>query len=162
VEQTGNGVGPGAPSPERVAELVRSLASVMRQSDVTELDLEMGSVVVRLRRPVQELAAVAPSEAVSTAAPQPLTTSLDHIITAPMIGTFYIAPTPGAPPFVTEGDEVHSGQTIGIIEAMKIMNEITADRSGVVEALLVGNGEPVEYGSPLMRLSIGAGSGERP
>jgi acetyl-CoA carboxylase biotin carboxyl carrier protein len=58
---------------------------------------------------------------------------------------------------VTEGDVVYVGQTIGIIEAMKIMNEITADRSGVVEAILVGNGQPVEYGSPLMRLGVGRG-----
>ena len=160
MEPTGNGVEPGAPSPERVAELVRSLAVVMRQSDVTELDLEMGSVVVRLRRPVQEMASAAPVEAASGVTPQPQTTTLEHIITAPMIGTYYSAPTPGAPPFVTVGDEVQSGQTIGIIEAMKIMNEITADRSGVVDAVLAGNGQAVEYGSPLMRLSIG--SGDRP
>ena len=77
------------------------------------------------------------------------------LITAPMIGTFYAAATPGAPPFVVEGDEVYIGQTIGIIEAMKIMNEIAADRTGVVEAVLVSNGQPVEYGSPLMRLGAG-------
>jgi acetyl-CoA carboxylase biotin carboxyl carrier protein len=77
------------------------------------------------------------------------------LITAPMIGTFYAAATPGAQPFVAEGDEVYVGQTIGIIEAMKIMNEISADRAGVVEAILVGNGQPVEYGSPLMRLAAG-------
>jgi acetyl-CoA carboxylase biotin carboxyl carrier protein len=77
------------------------------------------------------------------------------LITAPMIGTFYAAATPGAQPFVVEGDEVYVGQTIGIIEAMKIMNEIAADRAGVVEAILVGNGQPVEYGSPLMRLGVG-------
>jgi len=69
-----------------------------------------------------------------------------------MIGTFYTSATPGAPPFVTEGDEVYVGQTIGIIEAMKIMNEIAAEGTGLVEAVLVGNGQPVEYGSPLMRL----------
>ena len=81
------------------------------------------------------------------------------LITAPMIGTFYAGATPGAQPFVAEGDHVYVGQTIGIIEAMKIMNEIAADRAGVVEAILVGNGQPVEYGSPLMRL--GAGRSDR-
>jgi acetyl-CoA carboxylase biotin carboxyl carrier protein len=70
-----------------------------------------------------------------------------------MIGTFYASPTPGAPPFVSEGDEVLAGQTIGIIEAMKIMNEIASDRSGMVDEILVSNGQPVEYGSPLMRLA---------
>ena len=73
-------------------------------------------------------------------------------ITAPMIGIFYASPTPGTPPFVSEGDVVELGQTIGVIEAMKIMNEIAADRSGLVDAVLVASGQPVEYGSPLFRL----------
>jgi acetyl-CoA carboxylase biotin carboxyl carrier protein len=77
------------------------------------------------------------------------------LIKAPMIGTFYSSPTPGAPPFVEVGEEVAIGQVIGIIEAMKIMNEIVADRDGVVRELLVANGQPVEYGSPLLRLAAG-------
>jgi acetyl-CoA carboxylase biotin carboxyl carrier protein len=137
---------------------VQSLATVMRQSSITELDLDLGDVSLRLRRPTsnhdgseirlenQPLAA--------TEADLP-----EILITAPMIGTFYAAATPGAQPFVAEGDDVYVGQTIGIIEAMKIMNEIAADRAGVVEAILVGNGQPVEYGSPLMRL--GAGRSDR-
>jgi acetyl-CoA carboxylase biotin carboxyl carrier protein len=141
-------------APEQVADLVQSLAAVMRQSSITELDLDLGDVSVRLRRPTPEhdsgemrsdnqpLAAIEPSPP-------------EILITAPMIGTFYAAATPGAQPFVTEGDEVYVGQTIGIIEAMKIMNEIAADRAGVVEAVLVGNGQPVEYGSPLLRLGTG-------
>jgi len=145
---------PVNPAPERVADLVQSLAAVMRQSSITELDLDLGDVSVRLRRPTSnhdggemrlENQLLAPTE-------------LDPpevLITAPMIGTFYAAATPGAQPFVAEGDEVYVGQTIGIIEAMKIMNEIAADRAGVVEAILAGNGQPVEYGSPLMRLGVG-------
>ena len=78
--------------------------------------------------------------------------SPEHVITAPMIGTFYASPSPGDPPFVEVGDPIEVGLVIGIIEAMKIMNEITADRSGVVSAVLVGNAQPVEYGSPLLRL----------
>jgi acetyl-CoA carboxylase biotin carboxyl carrier protein len=150
-----SGAEPGPPDPERVANLVQSLATVMRQSSITELDLDLGDVSVRLRRPAsdhngggdlrQEYQPLAPSEP-----------DLPEIlITAPMIGTFYTAATPGAQPFVVEGDQVYVGQTIGIIEAMKIMNEIAADRAGVVEAILVGNGQPVEYGSPLMRLGVG-------
>jgi acetyl-CoA carboxylase biotin carboxyl carrier protein len=142
------------PAPEQVADLVQSLAAVMRQSSITELDLDLGDVSVRLRRPSSnddggetrlENGSLAPTE------PDPP----EVWITAPMIGTFYAAATPGAQPFVAEGDEVYVGQTIGIIEAMKIMNEIAADRAGIVEAILVGNGQPVEYGSPLMRLAAG-------
>jgi acetyl-CoA carboxylase biotin carboxyl carrier protein len=145
----------GAPSPERVAELVRSLASVMRQSEVTELDLDLGELSLRLRRPTRQLA----EENDLTSEPgnrSPHADALDHVITAPMIGTFYASPTPGAAAFVTAGDHVAAGQTIGIIEAMKIMNEISADRAGVVEAVYVSNGQPVEYGSPLMSLSLPA------
>jgi acetyl-CoA carboxylase biotin carboxyl carrier protein len=145
---------PAAPDPERVADLVQSLATVMRQSAITELDLDLGDVSVRLRRPAPdhdggELRLDNQSPVLSEPDPPEI------LITAPMIGTFYAAATPGAQPFVVEGDEVYVGQTIGIIEAMKIMNEIAADRAGVVEAILVGNGQPVEYGSPLMRLGVG-------
>ncbi|MGH2615862.1 MAG: acetyl-CoA carboxylase biotin carboxyl carrier protein, partial [Thermomicrobiales bacterium] len=114
----------------------------------------MGSVSVRLRRPAFD--AELEGEIVTglgNDTPQG-SVAAGHVITAPMIGTFYTAPTPGALPFVREGDEVVVGQTIGIIEAMKIMNEITADRTGTVAGLLVGNGQPVEYGSPLMRLAL--------
>ena len=144
----------GPPDPERVADLVQSLAAVMRQSSITELDLDLGDVSLRLRRPASDH-----DGGEMRLDNQPLatteTSSPEILITAPMIGTFYAAPTPGAQPFVVEGDDVYVGQTIGIIEAMKIMNEIAADRAGVVEAILVGNGQPVEYGSPLMRLGIG-------
>ena len=73
-----------------------------------------------------------------------------------MIGTWYSASAPGEPAFVQIGDEVESGQVIGIIEAMKIMNEITADKSGVVVEIMVENAEAVEYGSPLVRISSSA------
>ena len=76
-----------------------------------------------------------------------------HVIRAPMIGTFYTAPAPNEPPFVQPGDVVEEGQTIGIIEAMKIMNEIAADRAGTVVELLAQNAQTVEYGSPLIRLA---------
>ena len=154
-----SGADPVPPAPERIADLVQSLATVMRQSSITELDLELGDVSLRLRRPTAdrdgggEMRLDNQPLAVMDAVPPEI------LITAPMIGTFYAAATPGSQPFVAEGDEVYVGQTIGIIEAMKIMNEIAADRAGVVEAILVGNGQPVEYGSPLMRL--GAGRSDR-
>jgi acetyl-CoA carboxylase biotin carboxyl carrier protein len=74
------------------------------------------------------------------------------VITAPIIGTFYTSPAPGEEPFVHIGDLISAGQTVGIIEAMKIMNEITAERGGTVMEFLAENGQAVEYGSPLMRL----------
>jgi acetyl-CoA carboxylase biotin carboxyl carrier protein len=153
-----SGSEPGPADPEQVADLVQSLATVMRQSSITELDLDLGDVSVRLRRPAPDHDGGEmrlDNQPVATTE----STSPEILITAPMIGTFYAASTPGAQPFVVEGDEVYVGQTIGIIEAMKIMNEIAADRAGVVEAILVGNGQPVEYGSPLMRL--GAGRSDR-
>ena len=75
-----------------------------------------------------------------------------HLITAPMIGTFYAAPAPGEPPFVSVGDTVEPGQTIAIIEAMKIMNEIQSDRAGAIDEVLAQNGQGVEFGQPLFRL----------
>jgi acetyl-CoA carboxylase biotin carboxyl carrier protein len=141
-------------APERVADLVQSLAAVMRQSSITELDLDLGDVSLRLRRPTSDHDGGEmrlENQSLTSTKPDPP----EVLITAPMIGTFYAAATPGAQPFVAEGDEIYIGQTIGIIEAMKIMNEIAADRAGVVEAILVGNGQPVEYGSPLMRLAVG-------
>ena len=131
----------------------------MRQSSITELDVDLGEVSVRLRRPAPDHDGGGEPRQENQS---PAATELDPpeiLITAPMIGTFYAAATPGAQPFVVDCDEVYVGQTIGIIEAMKIMNEIAADRAGTVEAILVGNGQPVEYGSPLMRL--GAGRSDR-
>jgi acetyl-CoA carboxylase biotin carboxyl carrier protein len=72
-----------------------------------------------------------------------------HVVTSPMVGTFYRAPSPGAEPFVQVGDTVKEGQTICIIEAMKLLNEIESDKSGVVKEILVDNGQAVEYGQPL-------------
>ena len=147
-----NGSEPVPPAPERVADLVQSLAAVMRQSSITELDLDLGDVSVRLRRPMSnDDAGDSRPESQASAPTEPAPPEI--MITAPMIGTFYAAASPGGQPFVTVGDEVYVGQTIGIIEAMKIMNEIASDRAGVVEAILAGNGQPVEYGSPLMRLA---------
>jgi acetyl-CoA carboxylase biotin carboxyl carrier protein len=149
-----NGPEPVPPAPEQVADLVQSLAAVMRQSSITELDLDLGDVSVRLRRPTSNHDGA--ETRLETDSPAPAKPDPPEVlITAPMIGTFYAAATPGAQPFVAEGDEVYVGQTIGIIEAMKIMNEIAADRAGIVEEILVGNGQPVEYGSPLMRLAAG-------
>ena len=144
------------PASGEVESLVRSLVGVMRSGGITELDLAFGAVSIRLRG-----TGVASGAAPTLAAPLSIDTvegddgDREYLIKAPMIGTFYSSPTPGAPPFVEVGEEVAIGQVIGIIEAMKIMNEIVADRDGVVRELLVANGQPVEYGSPLLRLAAG-------
>lgn len=154
----GNGSGEDHQFAAGIADLVGSLATVMQQAAVTELDVDLGGVTIRLRRPAaaaDEHSSPPTITAARPAAEEP--SPAQHVIAAPMIGTYYSAPTPGAPPFVRVGDRVEVGQTIGIIEAMKIMNEIAADRSGFVETILVDNGQPVEYGSALITLTVGRG-----
>jgi len=88
--------------------------------------------------------------AAAAAAPGPLRAGAgEHIVTAPMVGTYYSAPSPGAKNFVEIGDEVELGQVMCIIEAMKMMNQIESEKAGTVQAILVKNGEPVEFGQPL-------------
>jgi acetyl-CoA carboxylase biotin carboxyl carrier protein len=139
-----------SPSPERVADLVRALAGVMQQDSVTELDLELGALTLRLRRAVDAPVHATTPVVANVEAALPIAPG--HVVSAPMVGTFYSSPTPSSPAFVAVGDYVVAGQTIGIIEAMKIMNEITTDRSGVVVEFLADNAQPVEYVSPLIRV----------
>ena len=131
---------------------VKALIEMMARGGVADLSLETASVKLRLRsRQPAGVVARTPVEDAGVIAP--LAEEADAIvIPAPMIGTFYRAPKPGEPPFVEIGDVVEVGQTIGIIEAMKIMNEIAAEASGVVAEILVGNGQAVEFGQPLLRL----------
>lgn len=138
---------------------VRELISLMGKGGITELDLSTGEVSIRLRGGAGSNGTALPSPLQATFADDPAAPESPegHIVTAPMIGTYYSAPSPGDAPFVQIGDEVEVGQAIGIIEAMKIMNEIIADRSGVVLDVLVENAQPVEYGSPLLRLGEQAG-----
>jgi acetyl-CoA carboxylase biotin carboxyl carrier protein len=83
------------------------------------------------------------------AAPEAAQVPSGHVVTSPMVGTFYRAPSPGAAPFVNVGDTVKEGQTVCIIEAMKLLNEIECDKAGVIKEILVENGQAVEYGQPL-------------
>jgi acetyl-CoA carboxylase biotin carboxyl carrier protein len=102
-------------------------------------------------------ASPAQAASVSPQAPAPAAetpTALEgHIVKSPMVGTFYRAGAPGAKPFVEVGDTVKVGQTVCVIEAMKLMNEIEADKDGVIKAIMVENGQPVEYGEPLMMIA---------
>ncbi|MFM9105920.1 MAG: acetyl-CoA carboxylase biotin carboxyl carrier protein [Chloroflexota bacterium] len=145
------------PDPSEIEHLVRALIGMMREGGMTEMDLGFGDVSVRLRGGAAGAATAPTIPAHPAAAPEPLAAPADSAIAAPMIGTFYASPSPGAPAFVEVGDTIAAGQIIGIIEAMKIMNEIPADRGGVVTELVAANGQPVEYGSPLIRIRPGDG-----
>jgi acetyl-CoA carboxylase biotin carboxyl carrier protein len=117
--------------------------------------LSPSAVPVAVSPPQAVAAAGAPVAAAPAAAPAAAApTALEgHIIKSPMVGTFYRAGSPGAKPFVEVGDTVKVGQTICVIEAMKLMNEIEADKDGVVKAIMVENAQPVEYGEPLMMIA---------
>ena len=140
---------------------VKKLIEMMEESDITEIEVKEGDDAVRISRggavqPVQP--AVAPAvgsqqPAVAVAPPAPATAATrGHVVAAAMVGTFYRSASPASPPFVETGDRVSAGDTLCIIESMKMMNHIKADRSGVVEAILVGNEEPVEFDQPLFTL----------
>lgn len=107
---------------------------------------QMGAPAQTVALPTESAAGAAPAG--GAAAPAPAAPQ-GHVVTSPMVGTFYRAPSPGADPFVQVGDTVKEGQTICIIEAMKLLNEIESDKSGVVKEILVENGQAVEYGQPL-------------
>jgi len=139
---------------------IRKLIRLIQSSDVTEIEVTQGDQTVRISRqntaaPVAAPAAVdlvsptAPATAPVVEATPPAESNDEHQVTSPMVGTFYAAPSPDADAFVTTGQKVQKGETLCIIEAMKMMNEIEAEYSGVVEAVLVENGTPVEYGQPI-------------
>ncbi len=143
-----------------LTDAVRELVDVMRQGDLEQIEVTQGDLHIFLCArsttppPATAPAPVADPAAAASAAPaQPEPQEQPwHQITSPMVGTFYEAPSPGEPSFVRPGDTVEVGQTVAIIEAMKIMNEIVADRPGVIDAVLVENGEAVEFGHPLFRM----------
>lgn len=130
---------------------VRELISMMGKGGISELDLSTGDLSIRLRGQSGATAVMPAGGGPAGHASVP-TEEPGHTVTAPMIGTYYSSPSPGEAPFVQVGDDVEVGQVVGIIEAMKIMNEIISDRAGPVLEVMVENAQPVEYGSPLLRL----------
>jgi acetyl-CoA carboxylase biotin carboxyl carrier protein len=137
--------------------LVRDLADVLNDTGLTEIEVERGSLRIRVAKTLvmaaapaaipATLVAPAPAEAaVVTAAPA---RPAGDAVKSPMVGTVYLQSQPGAPPFVRVGDRVSQGQTLLLVEAMKTMNPIAAPRDGVLVELLVADGQPVEYGEPL-------------
>ncbi|WP_420996425.1 acetyl-CoA carboxylase biotin carboxyl carrier protein [Cupriavidus sp. 30B13] len=142
---------------------LKTLIDLVAESGISELEVTEGEGKVRIvkappqviaapvaMQPVQALppaaAPAAPAASAEPAAPQ---LPAGHVVTSPMVGTFYRAPSPGAAAFVNVGDTVKEGQTVCIIEAMKLLNEIESDKAGVIKEILVENGQAVEYGQPL-------------
>ncbi len=140
---------------------IKKLIELLEESDIAELEIHEGEESVRISRhgtaPVvtQAMPTVAAPAPAPAAAPTPAATTSEepassgHTVDSPMVGTFYRAPSPGAEPFVKEGQRVEVGDTLCIIEAMKLLNQIESDKAGIVTAILVENGEPVEFGEPL-------------
>jgi acetyl-CoA carboxylase biotin carboxyl carrier protein len=152
---------------------LKKLIDLVEESGIAELEITEGEEKVKIvkggssGREVMILPASAPASsppaaqtisaaaapAAASASAEATPTSLEaHIVKSPMVGTFYRAGSPGAKPFVEVGDTVEAGQTICVIEAMKLMNEIEADKNGVIKAIMVENGQPVEYGESLMMI----------
>jgi acetyl-CoA carboxylase biotin carboxyl carrier protein len=136
--------------------LIRGLANLLNETGLTEIELEQKGLRVRVARTIS-IAAAAPMMAPAAAAPAAVSASAakdadSHpgTVRSPMVGTAYRAPEPGAPSFVEIGSVVKQGQTLLIVEAMKTMNHIPAPRPGTVKAIFIENGQPVEYGEPLM------------
>lgn len=140
-------------------ELVRELARLLDETNLTEIEVHDGDRAIRVARggtlavtagpaPAAPAPPAPPPAPAETAAPPPS----DHpgLVRSPMVGTAYLSPEPGAPPFVTVGKTVAKGDTLLIVEAMKVMNPITAPRAGTVKAVLVENEQPVEYDQPLV------------
>jgi len=149
---------------------IKKMIELLEESGIAEIEIKEGEETLRIARalpsqpppvytavvpPVAVAAAAAPAPAqapatsAAAASAVPTARAGEHIVTAPMVGTYYSAPSPGAKNFLEIGDEVEIGQVMCIIEAMKMMNQIEAEKAGTVKAILVKNGEPVEFGQPL-------------
>jgi acetyl-CoA carboxylase biotin carboxyl carrier protein len=143
------------PPPPPDPDLIRALARLLAETGLSEIEYAVGRYRLRVARgaiAVRDAAPVTFGATATIAGGETDVEISDHpgALTAPMVGTVYLAPQPGAAPFVQEGDAVVAGQTLLIIEAMKVMNEIRSTRSGRVVRILAADAEPVEYGAPLM------------
>jgi acetyl-CoA carboxylase biotin carboxyl carrier protein len=135
-------------------QLIRDLAGILHDTNLTEIEVELGDLKIRVSRggtAVQAYAAPMPLAAAPQAAPAaPAADPAKNAVVSPMVGTAYLAPSPGAKSFIEVGQTVKEGQTLLIIEAMKTMNQIPSPRSGTVKAILFEDSQPVEYGEPLV------------
>ncbi|MCH9848775.1 MAG: acetyl-CoA carboxylase biotin carboxyl carrier protein [Betaproteobacteria bacterium] len=140
---------------------LKKLIDLVEESGISELELTEGEEKVRISRATQSFApqpvqyAAAPAQAAAAPAAAPVSAEAapeaiqGHAVESPMVGTFYRASSPEASSFVEVGDKVEVGDTLCIIEAMKLLNEIESDKAGIVKKILIENGQPVEYGEPL-------------
>jgi acetyl-CoA carboxylase biotin carboxyl carrier protein len=146
---------------------IKKMIELLEESGIAEIEIKEGEETLRIARvhpgtapapaPVAPApaspapAAAAPAAAAVAPAPESALRAGagEHIVAAPMVGTYYSAPSPGAKQFIEIGDEIEVGQVLCIIEAMKMMNQIESEKSGTIKAILVKNGEPVEFGQPL-------------
>jgi len=144
---------------------IKKLIELLEESGIAEIEIKEGEESVRISRGGSQAAAPVYAQAAppvitapaTPAAPAVVESDVDektipdgHVVSSPMVGTFYRASSPSTPAFVEVGQSVSSGDTLCIIEAMKMFNQIEADKSGVVKAILIENGEPVEFGQPLI------------
>lgn len=138
-------------------ELVRKLADLLQETGLTEIEYEVDKHRIRVAKtaavsayappPVAVAAPCAPQQPAAAGGPEAVPAGA---VTAPMVGTVYVASEPGSPPFVKVGDAVREGQVLLIIEAMKVMNPLASPRAGTVKQIMVTDGQPVEYGEPLL------------
>lgn len=147
--------------PKVDAELIAELTAELEKNGLTELEWSEGDRTIRVVRNSAAVSVAAQPAPVATPEPEPVAPSAaapasagpgPGNVTSPMVGTVYVAPEPNSPPYAQVGDTITKGQTVFIVEAMKTMNPITAHMSGTVEAVLIANGEAVEYGQPLMTI----------
>jgi acetyl-CoA carboxylase biotin carboxyl carrier protein len=145
---------------------IKKLIELLEESNIGELEIKEGEESVRISRngvapmvsyapppaAIQTAVAAPAPAAVAAEAPAKAASVTGHVMRAPMVGTFYKSASPGSPPFVQKGQHVKVGDTICIIEAMKMMNQIEADKAGVIEAILVEDGQPVEFDQPLVTI----------
>lgn len=145
---------------------LRELLAILNQTDIDELSLKSNDFELTIHKANQSAAVVSSSSAqpsvldgaeasliASEASPPPTPDKKWVEVKSPMVGTFYRSPAPDEPPFIEVGDMTRRGQTVCIIEAMKLMNELEAEVTGEVVEILVDNGEPIEFGQPLMRIN---------
>jgi len=145
---------------------IKKLIELLEESNIGEIEIKEGEESVRISRagfgapapqvympPVAAAPAAAPQAAPAGAASEELTSEPEgHLVKSPMVGTFYRAPAPGAAPFVEVGQKVNKGDVLCIVEAMKMMNQIEADKGGTIGAILVEDGEPVEFDQPMITI----------
>lgn len=140
-------------------DLIRELARLLDETGLSEIEVEQAGLRLRVARNLSAVVAAPAAPAAAPLAPAPVAMSspvsvdpMKHpgVVTSPMVGTAYMAPEPGARPFVDVGSKVAAGETLLIIEAMKTMNQIPAPRAGTVTQILIADGTPVEFGEPMM------------